>query len=64
MKDLTEFYKLLVPYVKAGHKEIYEEKLVGELLQPLMNILKANKNLLYFEDNFKTQDERKVHEFK
>jgi hypothetical protein len=35
MKDVSEFYKLLVPYTKGGHKEIYEEKLVGELLLPL-----------------------------
>lgn len=64
MKDVSEFYKLLVPYTKGGHKEIYEEKLVGELLLPLQNILKANKNILYFEDNFKTKEQRKIHDFK
>ena len=35
IKDMSEFYKLIAPHIKAGHKEIYDEKLLTELLLPL-----------------------------
>lgn len=64
MKEVQDFFKLLAPYIKKEHVEIYNEKLEGELLMPLKNILKSNNGLLFFEDNFKTEEQRQVMAFK
>lgn len=64
IKEVQDFFKLLAPYIKKEHVEIYNEKLEGELLMPLKNILKSNNGLLFFEDNFKTEEQRQVMSFK
>jgi len=48
-KEIQELFKALTPHIKQGHKEIYEEKLLGEILQPLFNILKSSSRLNLFE---------------
>jgi hypothetical protein len=64
IKDMSELFKSLAVHIKAGHKEIYEEKLLGELLLSLQEIFRTNKNLICFEINFKTKEEREIHNFK
>lgn len=62
-KNLQEFFKSLTPHIKQAHKEIYNEKL-GEILRPLVNLLKTNFRFSVFEHNNNNAELREISDFK